>query len=270
MKCKTKIQWGGYSTSLLSRTDAMSCWSLSLPAGKDGACPLSVYGENSICGTCYAKTNRFNQPNVLTAQTIRFNWLKHHIKKDNLEYLIGVLHKSIEQHSSHERYFRWFDSGDFFHPDLIYICHEVCKNLPKIKFWFPTRVWHVKSDNWQLPLNELSKLKNVMVRPSALFLNDMPPDISPYMYGTSVITNENNNMGISVCPKTINGGSCESNHCRSCWESEKSIAYLWHGFAHAKSYKPISDSLLEKRKAFITNLTIKGHKYENFEEGLIK
>lgn len=252
-KCTTFIEWGGQKTALLSRTEAMDCWSFSLPAGKDGACPLAVIGENSICGACYAMTGRYNMPNVLRAQKIRFLWLKNSLKNRVATYqATDLFTESIRDHSIEEGYFRWFDSGDFFHPKLIQLCINVCESLPEIKFWFPTRVWHARSDSWQVPLKALGSLSNVKVRPSALYINDPPISGFSLMPGTSVFnTVADVPSGVSVCPKTLHGGSCVDNSCRSCWDSDQQIGYLYHGFGSSSKYTQISVSLMNKRRSFL-------------------
>src|SRR5207245_3738499 len=40
---------------------------------------------------------------------------------------------------SGDRYFRWHDSGDLQNLDHLGKIIQVCKNLPRIKFWLPTR-----------------------------------------------------------------------------------------------------------------------------------
>ena len=40
---------------------------------------------------------------------------------------------------SGDRYFRWHDSGDLQSLDHLRKIIQVCKNLPRIKFWLPTR-----------------------------------------------------------------------------------------------------------------------------------
>ena len=268
MRCSTIIHWNGYKTSLLSRTSAMSCWSLSLPAGKDGACPLAVTGKGSISDGCYAMANRFNQPNVISSQTIRLQWLRSHLHNQQEDFIISTFVESINKHSSKEGYFRWFDSGDFFSLQMIDVCRQICEQLPHIKFWFPTRSWY--APNWKSSLERLSQLDNVSLRPSALYINQLPPKTN-LGTGSTVFTDKSlKNLKqfkeISICPKSINGGSCESNRCRTCWDQDKEVAYLWHGFGGSHRYKSISDNILNNRKRFFENfvpLTIRSNQNAN-------
>ncbi len=249
-KSKYKIEYGGETTTLLSWTEDMSCYSFSLPAGKNGACPLAVYGENSICGTCYAQINRYNMPNVLKAQYIRYGWLKHHLKTSQGRDLLYDTFLEAIQGSVQNGHFRFFDSGDFFHPDSIWLFYRVCKNLPSINFWFPTRCWYVKSRQWNVPLRSLARLKNVSVRPSALYINEIPPQIPHLSAGTTVIDDVANYVeGVNVCPKTNRGGTCSENYCRACWSKDQAVSYLVHGWQGASKVANALGELNQAKRA---------------------
>jgi hypothetical protein len=259
------LRFAGKQTSLLTWTTDMDCYSFSLPAGPNGACPLSVTGENTICGSCYAMINRYNMPNVLNAQYLRFAWVKDRIahwhqggKDDFINTMIGTISEGVAKSGS--PYFRFFDSGDFFHPLFIEACYEICKSLPEVMFWFPTRVWHKgTSDAWQQPLKKLSALANVVVRPSAISFNDAPPRVKGLATGTTVVTEESLAYG-SICPKTMNGGNCTSNGCRKCWDSYGQVSYLVHGIRGSdRPVNAMSDNIQRKRQEMrdsFTSLTV--------------
>lgn len=239
----------------------MDAWSFSLPAGY--ACPMKNWSDESyICHGCYAMINRYNMPNVLRAQTIRFMWTKECLKtlKGRVVWanmMIKDIHDNVDN-----GFFRGHDSGDFFHPEYVNMWYYVCRSLSNIQFWFPTRCYnHSKSFNlkWEISLTQLNSLPNVVVRPSALKWNDPSPQIEYLSKGTTVVSDKNNH--INICPKTLNGGSCLSNNCRSCWSNKKEIAYLVHGYM-GRSAQPNSrtKNIINKRTE-IYNLTIKGKKY---------
>lgn len=266
MHCKSKIEYYGQSAGLLSWTSDMECWSFSLPAGKDGACPMSVYGNNSICGSCYASVNRYNMPNVLTAQWIRFLWAKSLLETEVGQIQFEtIMTNAIDRHVKNN-YFRFFDSGDIFSPQMAMSLYKICLALPHIKFWFPTRSWQAVNANWIQPMANLASLPNVTVRPSTLFFNKLPPKVSNLSAGTTVITklgilNLPQYKNISLCPKTINGGSCESNNCRSCWENDTEIAYLVHGIMGQNKPATITDRIINLRskiKQEVVGLSING------------
>ena len=260
-----QLKFGGKTTSLLTWTTDMDCYSFSLPAGPNGACPLSVTGENTICGSCYAMINRYNMPNVLNAQYLRFAWVKSCLARwddGGKQELVNKLTTTIQEAGSRggSPYFRFFDSGDFFHPLFIEACYEICRQLPTIMFWFPTRIWHKgTSDNWTKPLKRLASLPNVVVRPSAITFNDPPPRVAGLATGTTVVTDIASAWG-SVCPKTENGGNCTSNGCRKCWDSYGQVSYLIHGIRGSdRPVNAMSDNIQNKRIALresFTKLTI--------------
>jgi hypothetical protein len=203
----------------------MDCWSWSLPAGKDGSCPLS-YGE--ICNGCYALIGRYNLNQVQIAQWERFKWTKECLKDKNkkIEW-INILINAIKDKSING-YFRVHDSGDLFHPDYILMWYEVCKRLSHIKFWFPTRSYLSKNKVWKDAFKKLCGLKNVYVRPSSINYNDHPPKLKLFADGTTVVLNTQSSIGY-LCPKTVNHNSCSDNSCRKCWSKSDHISYLVHG-----------------------------------------
>jgi len=260
----TKIYYKGQKASLLTYTSDMAAYSFSLPAGY--ACPMKNWTDESyICHGCYAMINRYNMPNVLRSQTIRFMWTKEYMKTvaGRLAWT-NIMVKSIRKHVTNG-YFRGHDSGDFFHPSYVRMWYFVCYQLPDIKFWFPTRCYdHNKSwnINWEIALTQLNSLPNVTVRPSALKWNDMPPSV-PYMSkGTTAIDTETHLPNVVTCAKTLNGGSCEDNKCRVCWDNEEHVGYLVHGYmGHNQQPNARTDNIKSIRDK-IYKLTISEKQYE--------
>ena len=262
-KCSTTIQHLNKKVSLLTYTEGMSCWSFSLPAGKNGSCVYEfAETKDSICHGCYAQINRYNMPNVLSAQWVRFLWVQDCLKNNPVTF-IDTMVNAIRLHTHNKGYFRVHDSGDFFSPEYIKAWHVICESLPKIKFWFPTRVWRSKSKTWLTPLAKLAALSNVQIRPSGLKINDLPPEYDWLSKGTTVIDSvDRHNLVDSICPKTVNGGSCETNKCRTCWSDKKSVAYLVHGYlGRAVMPNAKTEKIINTRNT-IASLTIKGLTYQ--------
>lgn len=261
-KTTSKVKVPNTTVGLLSWTENMDAWSFSLPAGKDGSCPLMVDGPDTICGGCYAMINRYNMPSVLEAQWARLLWIKDLIAKQRVQEFVDLMTHAISVHVGANQYFRVHDSGDFFHPEYIGAWHKICANLPHIKFWFPTRSYLAKGNSWVGEFAKLNSLPNVTVRPSALKYNQGAPDLKGFAQGTSVFTDYDSfDRGLTnkVCPKTIKGGTCSTNNCRTCWDSpEYSVAYYIHGFIGRKRPPVISDKIKN------TRLTIKGRAIEQF------
>lgn len=189
-------------------------------------------------------------PNVLSAQWVRFLWLKEMLNDasttaEAIEIFTAALDRCVKNN-----YFRWFDSGDLFSLKAIDFAYEVCVQTPDINFWFPTRGYWSKNVDWNNRLTKLAGLPNVTVRPSALYYDDNPPIIDFLSAGTTVVLDENLlPEDTKLCPKTLNGGSCESNDCRSCWDKDEQIAYLVHGVMGKSKPYPISDKIKMGRAA---------------------
>ena len=277
-----------YTTSLLSQTHDMACYSWSIPAGY--SCPMAVYGNGMICDGCYAKINRFGMPNVANAQWVRFKWTKHLLKNDPelwIDTMAGNIEKVCTTGKNAKPYFRWHDSGDLFSIAYINAIIEVCKRTPMVNHWIPTRGWQIDgipipiNGAWSKALLKLSSLPNVVVRSSALKWNDSAPDTP---YGPSSTAYDNDAPDIvdgmitlggkkhHACPKSQHtDATCESVECRRCWEKEywsnddnpnwivQNVAYYVHGWQGRHQSGKLSENGKNKRRArkdLFTSLTI--------------
>lgn len=262
-KCKTKIRFLGRAVVLLSFTEGMDCWSFSTPAGE--SCPMIRADDASyVCHGCYAQLNRYNMPNVLDAQWVRYLWTKDCLRSPEGQAVwIATMTEAIRKEGG--TYFRGHDSGDFFHPEYVRMWTAVARNLPAVRFWFPTRNWPHSGQmgaKWVEVLTEFAALPNVVVRPSGLRYDDPAPVVPWLSDGSTVVSTvqEAERMGMVLCPKTIHHGSCESNGCRECWNPGHAVAYLVHGSlgrsvaANAQSPKIVA--LRAKAKASFTALTL--------------
>jgi hypothetical protein len=129
------------------------------------------------------------------------------------------------------RYFRGHDSGDFFNVAYVEAWVEVCRALPHVKFWFPTREYQTKaaglfqiiSENPRMTaIRTLAALPNVTVRPSALEISERPPVVSGLAKGSAV-----DYKNVFQCPAARQGGFC--NECRHCWDNPtQAVSYPLH------------------------------------------
>ncbi len=265
-RCRTRVEFGGKSSNLLTWTGDMAAWSFSLPAGQ--SCPMMRADDPSyICHGCYAQINRYNMPNVLDAQWVRFMWAKG-LMKDHAgrSTFVTTMIDAIKSHVTNG-YFRVHDSGDFFHPEYARSWYYICKALPYIRFWFPTRNWPhngAMSKRWVESLTRLAALPNVTVRPSALRWDELAPRVAFLSTGTTGVNSPEigNQLGCSVCPKTLIGGTCETNKCRTCWYNGVAVAYLVHGRrGNNKAANAMSVKVQSLRNGYAdkwTSLTVKG------------
>lgn len=128
-------------------------------------------------------------------------------------------------------YFRVHDSGDLFNVAYATCWLEVCRQLPHVRFWIPTRAWQQPSGT--LPmfdpllqlLRQLAQLQNVTVRPSALNFGDTAPVVAGLHAGSTADTHDA--FAARQCPAYSQGGHCGD--CRTCWdEKETPVSYCRH------------------------------------------
>ena len=229
----------------LSKTSKLGTYSWSLQARE--TCPGSVdtNGETvPACAGCYASYGRYTLPKVKkTRADNREAW-----KDDNfVSDMISALR--------HERYFRLFDSGDFYHAELVKKWYEVCEALPGVRFWIPTRSHKVaKLALW---IHKLASLPNVAVRYSS---DSIDGTYDAALHG-SVIYSCNSQLDIRdvasgmvfPCPAYTeeHGGKCLS--CRKCYDKQTPvIAYKAHGLKMKSIIKKGTD------KKVIPIVAIKG------------
>src|SRR5262249_44503832 len=130
----------GTGVLLLSDASKMPSLSFSLPAGE--SCPWALYGEGSICGECYAQKGRYVMPNVANAQRVRFPWVRGCLRTaEGTDAFVAVMPQAVTDAGN--SYFRGHDAGDFFSPAYVRAWARVCRALPQVTFWFPTRTWRV-------------------------------------------------------------------------------------------------------------------------------
>lgn len=203
----------------LSKTRKMPGRSWSLPAGS--TCPGSRDSAGEVipvCRACYAKTGTYTYPNVRAPREHnRSDWRRAEWVQDMIAELDS------------DRYFRWFDSGDVYHPALAFKILQVIRGTPWVRHWLPTRS-HTIPRIAQI-LDQISALPNAVVRRSS------PSVTGEYSaeHGSTVIPFADTETEAHICPSGSQGGRCGS--CRACWDPEVPvIAYVGHGLvmSHVK------------------------------------
>ena len=113
--------------SRVTKLDGIRSWSI--PAG--ATCPGSFNSDGSLvdaCIGCYAKGGHYHYPTVKQPrEENQTDWKRDDWVSDMVAEL------------DFDRYFRWFDSGDIYHPDLAIKILEVVRQTPWVKHWIPTR-----------------------------------------------------------------------------------------------------------------------------------
>jgi hypothetical protein len=188
----------------LSNPGKMPCHGYALPAQR---CRLGSFLQQlpkAVCHYCYALRGRYLFRQVKAAMEKRFASLSDPRWVEAVSTLI---------HRSGDRYFRWHDSGDLQSVEHLEKIIQVCKFLPRVKFWLPTREYQTveayRRIGGTIP-------PNLCIRYSA-HLVDGPP---PLEYGMPVSTVASGKTGTPagshICPAPKQNNTCGS--CRACWD----------------------------------------------------
>lgn len=189
----------------LSDPDKMPGHGYALPASACRLGSLLRHVRGSVCYCCYARRGRYVYPAVKNAMQKRFSSIFHPQWVDAASTLIQC---------SGDRYFRWHDSGDLQGSVHLRNIIAVCRSLPNVKFWLPTREYQTveayRKIGGELP-------PNLCVRYSAHFV-DGPP---PLRYGMPISTVSSSTrhtwtQGTYQCPALQQGSRCGA--CRTCWD----------------------------------------------------
>lgn len=208
----------------LSKAGKMPCRSWSLQAGS--TCPGSIDPKTKkpvdVCSGCYAKIGNYAFSNVKnTREHNRLDW----VKSDWVSRMVAEL--------DNDRYFRWFDSGDIYHPKLAEKIYEVMKKTPWVMHWLPTKSYKIpKIKVW---LVKMKRLQNVTVR----YSSDSYMGTYAKHHGSTVIPSIDYATNAHVCKSSLNDGKCKS--CRACWDkSIPTIAYVAHGVVLKSKLKNVA------------------------------
>ncbi len=199
----------------------MPCHGYALPAQR---CRLGSFLQQlpkAVCHFCYALRGRYVFPKVRAAMEKRFQSLSHPLWAEAIGTLI---------HRSGERYFRWHDSGDLQGLEHLGKIIQVCRNLPKVKFWLPTREYHTvyayRRIGGRIP-------PNLCIRLSAHIIDGK----LPLEYGLPVSIASSSEQavpsGSHICPAPRQQNQCGS--CRACWNpTVKIVSYELKWAPHIK------------------------------------
>jgi len=204
--------------SKVGKLDGIRSWSLE--AGK--TCPFSYDSQGKkypSCQGCYATGGNYRFPNVKAPREHnRVDWRRDGWVDDMIKEL------------DNDRYFRWFDSGDMYHPELAQKIFKVMKATPWVKHWMPTMSW--RNTRFKSVLESMESLDNVVIRKSSGFINK-ELDITG---NSSTISSIDSQV---TCRAYETGGKCKG--CRKCWDKEiKQIVYIAHGVKMKKVVKFIN------------------------------
>lgn len=198
----------------LSKPSKMPGYSYGLPAEECITGSKLVNVEGSVCHGCYAMKGFYK----LYAKTIKPAQYKHleAIEDprwvDAMVTLIGKACRDVP-------YFRWHDSGDLQSVEHLAKIAAICKALPNVHFWLPTREYAIVAEyrrNAELPTN-------LVVRLSAHKVDGPHPATAGLP--TSGVHTDAVPKGCFACPAQKQGNQCGD--CRACW-NPKVLAVSYH------------------------------------------
>ena len=152
--------------------------------------PIQVKPRDWICGGCFALKNSYGNPSQIMFQAVRYmltlEWLR---QGTFVEHVINAIQASRIRSTNrlkklpperkwtvpHPSFFRIHDSGDFFSPEYARAWFEICKRLPDVMFWAPTRMWLVKKSASTVFSQGIPS--NLALRPSALHFGEPAPRV---------------------------------------------------------------------------------------------
>ena len=197
----------------LSKPSKMPCKTWSLQAGD--TCPGSINPVTKepqpVCAFCYAKDGFYNMPGTKKVRNDnREDWKRP-------EWVAEMV-----QQLDTERYFRWFDSGDVYHPALAFKIYLVMQMTPWCRHWLPTKSYNIPKI--RPILERMKRLDNVSVRYSSFSIEGEYDQ----HHGSTVIPYSNTPTNATICDAYERNGKC--GFCRNCWDKTVDvIAYPAHG-----------------------------------------
>jgi len=199
----------------LSKTSKMPCKSWSLPAGSTCPGAYTKVGMVKACQGCYAMQGFYRMP---AAKKVREDNRDDWKLPDWVNRMVAAI--------GTDPYFRWFDSGDAYHPGLIRKIHEVVEQTPKTLHWMPTRSYRIK--RLKKLLDKMRKeCDNIVIRYSS---NNVDGTFKKGLHGSTIIAEDQKSTlpaDVHVCPASQQEGRCDN--CRACWtKTVKVVAYVAH------------------------------------------
>ena len=193
----------------LSAPSKMPCPAYSLPARNCRIGSLLQQVSKAVCSHCYALRGRYLFPVVRQAMEKRLASISH---PRWVEAITSLIRRSRAKH------FRWHDSGDIQGLEHLQNIIAVACNLPKVKFWLPTREYQTveayRRTGGEIP-------SNLCIRYSAHIVDGS----SPLRYGLPVSTvssdPEKTLAGAYRCRAIERGNRCGP--CRACWNPQVQI-----------------------------------------------
>lgn len=154
--------------------------------------------QRFICNGCYALKGAYGNPSVITVMEWRKQWRDWALRTGEFaDVMVEAIRLARERSKdikpqtpeeisvmTHPNYFRIHDSGDMDSEEYLLAWFDVCRKLPYVNFWAPTRVWADAGEPGRDAMMDVLKKyakhlpPNLAMRPSGLFFDGGYPVIS--------------------------------------------------------------------------------------------
>jgi hypothetical protein len=210
----------------LSKAGKMPSPSWSLPA--QDTCPGSVDIKGvpvDACKICYATLGNYSYPNVKAVRD-------HNVEAWQDPEFTNHMVRKIKDN----RFFRWFDSGDVYTPELAKKILEIVKRTPDTKHWIPTRSYKVPEI--AVYLKQIANEPNAVVRISSDSTLGEIIEVEGFKNSSAITPSLDYVKKQFVCQAFRRDGKCGD--CRACWTKEvKTVLYPAHGVKAKKHYREV-------------------------------
>jgi hypothetical protein len=209
----------------LSNPSKMPGHGYALPAQRCRLGSLLQLVPKTVCHFCYALRGRYLFPKVQAAMEKRFTSLSDPRWVEAISTLI---------YQSEDRYFRWNDSGDLQDLEHLRRIIRVCLNLPRVKFWLPTREYQTveayRRMGGRIPAN-------LCIRYSAHLVDGLPP--VRYGLPTSGVYSGKQALPVAahICPAPKHKMNC--GNCRACWDTSIKIVSHHLTYGLSEGYRKV-------------------------------
>lgn len=203
------------SFRFLTETSKMGCYSFNLPAGptvQGGTCPAASLGfmylsegelreqrrltpmpisvPDFICNGCYALKSGYAYTSTVLIQALQLELVKLWLREGSfVKHMVTFIRAGQEaSRTSMKRtprelwhnipnpnFFRIHDAGDMFNRKYFDAWVEICKSLPDVHFWAPTRMWALPGAAGVRFSKGMPS--NLALRPSSLHWRTEPPPV---------------------------------------------------------------------------------------------
>ena len=192
----------------LSNPEKMPGYAYGLPADEciTGSKLAKIPG--TICHICYAKKGFYK----VFEYVVKPAHYKHFAAINHPHWVAAMVHL-IRRRCRNVPYFRWHDSGDLQSVKHLADIVEICRQLPNVNFWLPTREYFIVNE-YRRTVGEFPS--NLVVRLSTAKVDQVHP--TGFGLPTSGAHTHEAPKGCWSCPARLQGNACGD--CRACWDPE--------------------------------------------------